>query len=200
MPSSAPLRQLLALALCTALPFAALAEPVRFDGYEAFYRSLGGNLFEGAGSALSLACTEAQQCLWVNAMAAAVSYTHLDVYKRQTLGLPRHTALTEHHSGGWPSPCNLRSSTTLAPLMRVCDETPSVSQSTVNRSQLAKRSAPLDGSAPGSTAMLACAGRRTTRVRHLVSPCAGQIALTGPEISSGRCVNRPPGTRQASVP
>ncbi len=72
MPSSAPLRQLLALALCTALPFAALAEPVRFDGYEAFYRSLGGNLFEGAGSALSLACTEAQQCLWVNAMAAAV--------------------------------------------------------------------------------------------------------------------------------
>jgi hypothetical protein len=100
---------------------------------------------------------------------------------RTILGLPRHTALTEHHSGGWPSPWNLRSSTTLAPLMRVCDETPGVSQSTVNRAQLAKRSAPLDGSAPGSTDMLACAGRRTTRVRHLVSPCAGQIALTGPD-------------------
>lgn len=72
MPSFARSRQLLALALCTALPFAAQAEPARFDGYEAFYRSLGGNLFEGAGSELSLACTEAQQCLWVNAMAAAV--------------------------------------------------------------------------------------------------------------------------------
>lgn len=72
MPSFARSRQVLALAFCTALPFSAPAEPLRFEGYEAFYRSLGGNLFEGAGSELSLACTEAQQCLWVNAMAAAV--------------------------------------------------------------------------------------------------------------------------------
>lgn len=72
MSPTPPPRHFLALALCAALPFAAQAQATRFDGYEAFYRSLGDNTFEGPGSPLHLACTEAQQCLWVNAMAAAV--------------------------------------------------------------------------------------------------------------------------------
>ena len=71
MSPTPPPRHVLALVLCTALPFAQ-AQATRFDGYEAFYRSLGDNTFEGPGSPLHLACTEAQQCLWVNAMAAAV--------------------------------------------------------------------------------------------------------------------------------
>lgn len=44
-----------------------------FTGYQAFYESLGGNLFPGDGVPLAQACTDApRRCLWVNAMTVAV--------------------------------------------------------------------------------------------------------------------------------
>ena len=44
-----------------------------FTDYQAFYESLGGNLFPGDGVPLAQACTDApRRCLWVNAMTVAV--------------------------------------------------------------------------------------------------------------------------------
>lgn len=47
--------------------------PLRFTDYQAFYESLGGNLFPGYGVTLARACTDTpRRCLWVNAMSVAV--------------------------------------------------------------------------------------------------------------------------------
>lgn len=65
-------------ALGACLPWAAQGrEPApapasRYEGYEAFYRSLGGNLYTGEGQALFMACADpGRQCVWANALRAA---------------------------------------------------------------------------------------------------------------------------------
>lgn len=64
--------------LCAALLGAllsttALAAPVRFTDYAAFYRSLGGSLFPGPGTALARPCTESpRHCVWVTSMRQAL--------------------------------------------------------------------------------------------------------------------------------
>lgn len=51
----------------------ALAAPVRFTDYATFYRSLGGSLFPGPGTALAKPCTESpRHCVWVTSMRQAV--------------------------------------------------------------------------------------------------------------------------------
>lgn len=52
-------------------PPAAATAP--YTDYQAFYESLGGNLFPGNGAPLARACTDTpRRCLWVNAMRVAV--------------------------------------------------------------------------------------------------------------------------------
>jgi hypothetical protein len=49
------------------------AAPVPFTNYADFYRSLGGNLFQGPGIALGMPCTDSpRHCLWTTSMMRAL--------------------------------------------------------------------------------------------------------------------------------
>jgi hypothetical protein len=49
------------------------AAPVQFTDYGDFYRSLGGNLFQGPGTKLGMPCTESpRHCLWSTSMIRAL--------------------------------------------------------------------------------------------------------------------------------
>jgi len=49
------------------------AAPAQFTDYGDFYRSLGGNLFQGPGTALGMPCTESpRHCLWSASMMRAL--------------------------------------------------------------------------------------------------------------------------------
>lgn len=49
------------------------ATPVQFTDYGDFYRSLGGNLFQGPGTELGMPCTESpRHCLWATSMIRAL--------------------------------------------------------------------------------------------------------------------------------
>jgi hypothetical protein len=63
----------LAGVLSLSLSAAAPAAPVPFTDYADFYRSLGGNLFPGAGTPLALPCAESpRHCIWVTSMRQAL--------------------------------------------------------------------------------------------------------------------------------
>ncbi|UQS91902.1 hypothetical protein M5C90_11985 [Pseudomonas chlororaphis subsp. piscium] len=68
-----PIKHSLLVLLSVCLPVMANAAPVQFTNYGDFYRSLGGNLFQGPGTALAMPCAEApRNCIWVTSMGQAI--------------------------------------------------------------------------------------------------------------------------------
>lgn len=62
-----------AVLLSALLSGAATAAPAPFTDYGDFYRSLGGTLFQGPGTALAMPCAEApRHCIWVTSMRQAL--------------------------------------------------------------------------------------------------------------------------------